>query len=86
MDICSSYFFMGIVAVPSREVWKEGTWSISYQPIWRVMNNHTINGFQTFFEIDLSRLVIQFIVVTIIMFILYITFGDSELNSYKKAD
>ncbi len=64
--------------MPSRKVGPEGTWAISYQPIWKVVGDSVINGSRTFLEVDLARLGVELVVVTIIALVLYVTLDDSK--------
>ncbi len=73
--------FAGILSVPVKSIWglKRYIDTYKYVPIWKLVDtNYSINGENPVFEIDISRLVITLIVITLITAVLYLVLDDKK--------
>ncbi len=70
---------VGLFVVPLRSIYDGKVVYYKYGPIWTLMNNKmSINRQTLYYVLDVPRLVITLIVITICAFSLYLYMNDKE--------
>lgn len=75
-------FFVGIIFIPVKSVWgqEQNIYTYKHTPIWNLVDTrHNINGYNPVYEIDISRIVLSLVIITLITIALYLVFDDKKL-------
>ncbi|GIP13035.1 MAG: hypothetical protein E7L01_26545 [Paenibacillus macerans] len=72
-----SLVIIGVLKVPATRKWgPNGTIdSMEYVPIWKVQDTSTIDGYVPFYQIDITRVFLEVIILTLIVYVLYLLFS-----------
>ncbi len=71
----------GVIVVPVKSVWGPSRTldTCKYTAIWDTIDKyHNINGYNPVNELDLQRMFVTFVVITIVSIVFYMVFGDKK--------
>lgn len=72
--------FVGLIAVPLKSIYNGDVVYFKYGPIWTLVNKKlSINGEQLYYVLDVQRLIITLIVITLCTGSIYLYMNDKKI-------